>query len=109
MEVPGWYVQLAADEAELDARIREQSKPTATRICGMSYAGYGGCVKPAGHANYCEDVYGYLFTGKPERKPCDVCGLSHRAICPSGPGVADILSVPTPEPSFDLLCEEDDE
>lgn len=43
------------------------------------------------------------------RHYCPVCGLFHRAVCPSGPDVADILSAPTPEPSFDPPCEEDDE
>lgn len=32
------------------------------------------------------------------RHYCPTCGLLHRAACPSGPGVADILSAPTPEP-----------
>lgn len=56
---PAWYADIAADEAVIDGRIREQSKP---------------------------------------RRHCTVCGLSHREVCPSSPGVAEILSAPTPEP-----------
>lgn len=63
MDTPSWYAEIERDEAELDARIREQSRAART-----------------------------------PRVRCLVCGLEHRAVCPSGPDVAAILSAPTPEP-----------
>lgn len=42
-----------------------------------------------------DDGSGIRYT---PRKPCPDCGLEHREVCPSGPGVAEILSAPTPEP-----------
>lgn len=39
-----------------------------------------------------------IIAQRTPRVLCPVCGLSHRETCPSGPGVADILSAPTPEP-----------
>lgn len=68
MSTPSWYLDIEADEAELDRRIREQSSP---------------------------------------RKPCATCGLSHRSVCPSGPGVAEILSAPVPV-NYDPPCEGDE-
>lgn len=42
-----------------------------------------------------DDGSGIRYT---PRIACPDCGLEHREVCPSGPGVAEILSAPTPEP-----------
>lgn len=97
MELPEWYSELAADEAKLDGRIIEQSDRIRERASlagaacnhfdSVSYTPDAGC----------DECWDRIYE---PRHYCPVCGLSHRAVCPSGPGVADILSAPTPESVF---------
>ena len=63
--VPGWYVELAADEAELDARIVAQRTPRKfCPVCGLEHRE----VCPSSPA-----VAGLLYAPMPERfdPPCE--------------------------------------